>query len=152
MSTVFVFTGFSPHGVCLAWQPGLIWLTAAASVMTATAYFSISAALIALLLRRPDFGYRGVAVLFATFILACGTTHVFGVVTLWVPLYWLSGAMDAVAAVLSVATAIRRARCGRQIAVCKPPRRLPRRPTTGSPWVSRSPRWVTGARTARRIR
>jgi len=106
VSTVFDFTGFSPHGVCLAWQPGLIWLTAAANVMTATAYFSIPAALIALLLRRPDFGYRGVAVLFATFILACGTTHVFGAVTLWVPLYWLSGAMDAVTAVLSVATAI----------------------------------------------
>ncbi len=46
----------------------------------------------------------------------------------------------------------RRACFRRQIAAYKRPRPSPRRPITGAPWVSRSPRWATGARTARGIR
>jgi PAS domain S-box-containing protein len=44
--------------------------------------------------------------LFAAFILACGTTHVFGALTLWVPAYRLQGAVNAMTALLSVATAV----------------------------------------------
>jgi len=99
-------SAFTPHGFCLAWQPGLIWLTAISNLLIAAAYFSIPAALAALLIRRPGFEYASVLVLFAAFILACGTTHVFEAVTLWVPFYWISGITDAVTAALSIATAI----------------------------------------------
>jgi diguanylate cyclase (GGDEF)-like protein/PAS domain S-box-containing protein len=106
VSGPFSIAGFTPHGFCLAWQPGLIWLVAVANLVIAAAYFSIPAALAALLLRLPDFAYPRLAVLFAAFILACGTTHVLDALTLWVPLYWLAGGLDAITAALSVATAI----------------------------------------------
>ena len=99
------FSGLTPHGFCLAWQPGLIWLQATSDLLIAAAYFSIPAALLTFLRKRNDLAFKPVFGLFAAFILACGTTHVLGAVTLWVPAYWLDGAIKALTAVLSVATA-----------------------------------------------
>jgi diguanylate cyclase (GGDEF)-like protein len=106
MSRLLDLTAFTPHGFCLAWEPGLIWLTAGSNILIATAYFSIPAALAALMVRRRGIEYGSVLSLFAAFILACGATHVFAALTLWVPLYWISGITDAVTAALSIATAI----------------------------------------------
>jgi len=99
-------SAFTPHGFCLAWQPGLIWLVATSNIIIAAAYFSIPAALAALLIRRGSIEFASVLCLFATFILACGATHVLQAVTLWLPVYWISGMIDAVTAALSIATAI----------------------------------------------
>ena len=74
---------FTPHGFCLAWDPGLIWLQAGSDLLIALAYYSIPAALLVFLRRRTDLAFRGVFVLFAAFILACGTTHILSIVTLW---------------------------------------------------------------------
>jgi PAS domain S-box-containing protein len=97
---------FTPHGFCLAWDPGLIWLQAGSDMLIALAYYSIPAALLVFLRRRRDIAFRPVVALFAAFILACGTTHLLAVVTLWQPVYWLDGGIKAVTAALSVATAI----------------------------------------------
>ena len=105
MNHLFDLSAFTPHGFCLAWQPGLIWLTATSNILIALAYFSIPAALAALLIRRREFEYGAILGLFAAFILACGTTHVFAALTLWLPLYWISGITDAATAALSIATA-----------------------------------------------
>ena len=106
MWRVFDGANFTPHGFCLAWQPGLIWLTASSNLVIALSYFSIPAAIVVLLLRRPDLGYKPVAVLFAAFILACGMTHVFEALDLWMPIYRLAGFTDALTAVLSTCTAV----------------------------------------------
>jgi light-regulated signal transduction histidine kinase (bacteriophytochrome) len=45
-------------------------------------------------------------VLFAVFIVACGTTHLMEIWTLWHPSYWLSGAVKVVTAGASIGTAI----------------------------------------------
>jgi PAS domain S-box-containing protein len=97
---------FTPHGFCLAWDPGLIWLQAGSDLLIAAAYYSIPATLLIFLRRRRDLAFRPLFGLFAAFILACGTTHVLAVITLWQPLYWLDGGVKAVTAALSVATAI----------------------------------------------
>jgi signal transduction histidine kinase len=97
---------FTPHGFCLAWDPGLIWLQAASDVLIALAYFSIPAALLVFLRRRRDLAFKPVFGLFALFIMACGTTHIMGALTLWVPAYWIDGAIKALTAVLSISTAI----------------------------------------------
>jgi signal transduction histidine kinase len=97
---------FTPHGFCLAWDPALIWLEAAADALIALAYFSIPAALLVFLRRRSDLAFKPVFGLFALFILACGTTHVMGALTLWVPAYWTDAAIKGLTAVLSVTTAI----------------------------------------------
>ena len=99
-------SAFSPHGFCLLWEPGLIWLHAASDVLIALAYFSIPLAIAAFLRERRDFEYRWVGWLFAAFILACGTSHVLAVVTLWQPYYWLEGAVKAITALVSIATAV----------------------------------------------
>jgi PAS domain S-box-containing protein len=106
MFGIFDLSRFMPHGFCLAWDPGLIWLTAGSDLLIAAAYFSIPAALLLFLRRRQDLAFRPVFALFACFILACGTTHVLGAATLWLPLYWIQAWVDALTAGLSVATAI----------------------------------------------
>ncbi len=100
------FSDLTPHGFCLGWEPGLLWLTAGANLLIAGAYFCISAAGVALMLRRRSVPYKLVIALFAAFISACGVTHLLTTITLWLPLYWLSGAVDAVTASLSIVTAI----------------------------------------------
>jgi PAS domain S-box-containing protein len=99
-------SSYTPHGFCLAWQPGLLWLQASSDVLTAAAYYSIPAAIFVVLARRRDLLFRPVMLLFACFILACGTTHLISIVTLWLPIYWTEGVVKAVTALLSVTTAI----------------------------------------------
>jgi len=106
MSTFFDLSRFTPHGFCLAWDPGLVRLIAISDVLIALSYFSIPAALLVFLRRRHDLAFKPVFGLFAAFILACGSTHVMGAVTLWVPAYRLDGWINALTATLSVATAI----------------------------------------------
>jgi two-component sensor histidine kinase len=105
-SSWFEPSAFSPHGFCLAWEPALLWLHIISDGLIALAYFSIPLAILAFMRGRPDFTYRGMAWLFAGFILFCGTTHLFAIWTLWQPLYWLEGAIKAATAAISVATAI----------------------------------------------
>ncbi|HET6182337.1 MAG TPA: PAS domain S-box protein [Acetobacteraceae bacterium] len=99
-------SGFTPHGFCLAWDPGLVWLQAGSDLAIAAAYYSIPLALAFFVSRREDLAFRWVFLLFAAFIMACGTTHVMGVLTLWVPAYWADGAVKAVTAILSCVTAV----------------------------------------------
>jgi PAS domain S-box-containing protein len=105
MNGLFDLSRFTPHGFCLAWDPGLIWLLAGSDTLIALAYFSIPAALVVFLRHRRDLAFKPVFALFAAFILACGATHVMGAVTLWVPAYRLEGFVNAITAVLSVSTA-----------------------------------------------
>ncbi len=105
--TTLDYSLFTPHGFCLAWQPGLIWLQAVSDGLIALAYFSIPAALLVFVRRRRDLAFKPVFGLFAAFIMACGTTHVFGALTLWVPAYWTDAIVKAITAVLSVVTATR---------------------------------------------
>lgn len=98
-------SAFTPHGFCLLWEPGLIWLHTVSDILIALAYFSIPLAIIAFLRRRQDLEYRWVAWLFAGFILACGATHVMSIVTLWQPYYWLQGGVKLGTALISLATA-----------------------------------------------
>jgi two-component sensor histidine kinase len=99
-------SAFSPHGFCLLWEPGLLWLHAGSDALTALAYLSIPVALLAFLRRRRDVSFGWMGGLFAAFILLCGATHIMGLVTLWSPLYWLQGAIKLATALVSVATAI----------------------------------------------
>ena len=75
--------GFTPHGFCLVWDPGLIWLHAASDTLIGIAYYSIPIALIYFVSKRRDLAFRMIFVLTGLFILACGTTHIMGVWVLW---------------------------------------------------------------------
>lgn len=103
---MFDLDRLTPHGFCLSWDPGLLWLQAGSDLLIAAAYYSIPFALLRFSSLRRDLAFPWVFRLFAAFILACGTTHVLGVVTLWWPLYWVDGLLKFATALLSVTTAI----------------------------------------------
>src|SRR4030088_2295699 len=97
---------FMPHGMGFLWQPELIALHVASDSLVALAYYSIPVALIYFAWKRTDLAFPSIFVLTGLFILACGTTHIMGVWTLWFPDYRTDGGIKAVTALLSVGTAI----------------------------------------------
>jgi signal transduction histidine kinase/CheY-like chemotaxis protein len=96
----------SPHGICLLWDPELIWLHVLSDAVIAASYFSIPFALAIIVSKRRDFQFGWVAWAFATFILACGLTHIFSIYTLWVPIYGIEGIVKAITAAASIVTAV----------------------------------------------
>jgi signal transduction histidine kinase len=100
-------SSFLPHGFCYLWNPGLLWTHVTADFLIGTAYVVISVALAWLVHRvRRDIPFSWVFVAFGLFIITGGITHFMSIVTLWHPIYWISGGMKVITAVASVATAI----------------------------------------------
>ena len=99
-------SALSPHGFCLAWEPGLLWLHAASGLVIAGSYYAVPVALAVFVRRRKDIAFPWVFWLFAAFILACGTTHLLDVITLWEPYYWLQGLVLALTAAISLTAAV----------------------------------------------
>jgi len=97
---------YMPHGMCFLWQPELIALHVASDSAIAVAYYSIPVALGYFVWKRTDLAFPVIFVLTSLFILACGTTHLMGVWTLWFPDYRVDGGIKAVTALLSIGTAI----------------------------------------------
>jgi len=97
---------FMPHGQCLYWSPLVLWLNVVSDLLIAAAYLAISAGLVVLVRGRPEIPQRRLFRLFSLFILACGLTHVMGVVTMWHGVHGLEGLVKAATAVVSVATAL----------------------------------------------
>lgn len=94
-----------PHGYCFSWDPGILWLLVISDGLIALAYFSIPVALWVFVQRRTDLQFKWIFLMFGTFIMACGITHVMDVWTIWQPDYWLDGAIRAGTAIVSIATA-----------------------------------------------
>ena len=105
LMSLFTTPGFEPHGQCFLWTPALVWLYVLSDGLIALAYYSIPVGLFYFVRRRPDLAFKRVFFMFGAFIVACGTTHLLGVWTLWYPDYWLDGSFKALTAVFSVATA-----------------------------------------------
>ncbi|MFN6463000.1 MAG: PAS domain S-box protein [Nostoc sp. DedVER02] len=102
----FSTSQFIPHGHCYLWKPGLVWLHLVSDVLTGLAYYSIPVMLVYFVRKRQDMPFGWIFLMFGTFIVACGTTHLMDVWTLWYPTYWLSGLLKAITAFVSVLTAI----------------------------------------------
>lgn len=103
---LFGGSDLAPHGYCLLWEPGLIWLYAISDGAIAIAYFTIPLALVVVGRRRGDLVFRPLLWLFAAFILLCGATHWLDVVTLWTPVYGFQGLVKATTACASIFTSI----------------------------------------------
>ena len=93
-----------PHGMCYLWDPVVLWLSVISDSLIAAAYYAIPFLMFSFMRKRRDVGFKGIFVAFAVFILACGTTHLMGAVTVWNPLYHLDGVIKAITAVASLAT------------------------------------------------
>lgn len=98
--------GFIPHGHCYLWQTNLVGLHVLADGFIALAYFSIPIMLIYFVSKRQDAqAFKKVSWLFGAFITACGITHIMEIWTLWYPIYWISGILKAMTALISIYTA-----------------------------------------------
>lgn len=98
--------GFLPRGDSYLWRWDLVSLHIISDGLIALAYAAIPFALFRLVRARRGLPFNQLVVSFAVFIIACGATHAAEIWTLWYPSYWLSGALKALTAVASVATAI----------------------------------------------
>lgn len=106
LNNFFSTNQFIPHGHCYLWKPELVWLHLLSDVLTGLAYYSIPVMLFYFVRKRRDVPFGWMFLMFGTFIVACGTTHLMDVWTLWYPTYWLSGLLKAITALVSVFTAI----------------------------------------------
>ncbi|MBD0265736.1 MAG: PAS domain S-box protein, partial [Tolypothrix sp. Co-bin9] len=102
----FTSGSFIPHGHCYLWQTNLVGLHILSDAFIALAYYSIPATLFYFVRKRQDLPFDWIFLLFSAFIVACGTTHLIEIWTLWHPTYWLSGFVKAVTALISVITAV----------------------------------------------
>jgi len=105
LTAFFDTSGLAPHGVCLLWRPELYWTHAISDAVIAMAYFSIPAFLLILMIRRPDLMPGWILGLFASFIVACGITHLLGLWTLWEPDYGPQALAKLATAAISLLTA-----------------------------------------------
>jgi hypothetical protein len=111
--------GYQPHAVCLLEDPAIIAAEVLTNLGVALAYYTIPLVLWRFVRRFPTLPFRSVAVMFLVFILACGTSHLTRVLTLFIGgwAYWLDAAVCSVTVVASLATALGLLRHGPQIAV-----------------------------------
>lgn len=96
---------FMPHGFCLQWNPQLVGLLVVSNLLTALSYYSIPSNLLYIAARKKmRFGW--LLVMFACFIVLCGTTHIMSIVTIWNGNYWLEAIVNALTAAISLVTAV----------------------------------------------
>jgi PAS domain S-box-containing protein len=101
-----VDTGFMPHGHCYFWYPEMLWLQVGSDALITLAYYMIPVTLIYFVHRRRELPFPWIFIMFGAFILACGTTHLMDIWTVWNPAYWLQGIIKLATAGISMATAI----------------------------------------------
>lgn len=106
LGRLFSSDEFMPHGHCYLWQPGIVWLHVLSDAAIAFSYTTIPFTLLYFVRRRRDLPFHWMFLCFGTFIIACGATHLMEIVTLWTPLYWLSGGVKLVTALASLSTAV----------------------------------------------
>ncbi|MEG4280983.1 ATP-binding protein [Microcoleus sp. MON1_C1] len=102
----FFSNNFIPHGHCYLWKPGLVWLHLTSDALTTLAYFSVAVAIVYFTNERKDLPAHTVILLVGFFFIfaLCGMTHLMGIVTLWHPIYWVSGLIKAVTGAWSLYT------------------------------------------------
>jgi diguanylate cyclase (GGDEF)-like protein/PAS domain S-box-containing protein len=105
ITQILLFGQYIPHGHCYLWQTPLVALHVLSDAFIAIAYYLIPIFLIYFVRQRQDVPFKRILILFSAFILSCGTTHVIAIVTLWQPIYWISGTIKAITALISLYTA-----------------------------------------------
>src|SRR6266404_8933138 len=106
LTGLFDPSGFPPpKETGTGWTPPLIWLHVTSDLFIWLAYVSIPLVLL-YFTRRRDLPFPRLFVLFALFILACGTTHLIDALIFEYPIYRFAGVMKLITAIVSWATVI----------------------------------------------
>ena len=99
-------SNFMPHGHCYQWLPEIVWLHAVSDAIIGVSYYSIPILLGYFAHKRRDLEFKWMFVLFGAFIMACGTTHLLEVWTIWNGTYRLTGVVKLATGFISAATAV----------------------------------------------
>ena len=100
-------SNFLPHSFCYLGSQGLIWTHVLADFLIFLAYFAISATLVYLVYKgHREIPFHWMFLAFGLFIVACGATHLMEAITVWFPVYVLSGGVKIFTALASLTTAI----------------------------------------------
>jgi len=95
-----------PHGHCYLWRPDILFLHAFSDSLIAISYFIIPICLIFIIKKRTDIPIKKLIILFILFIVFCGMTHILELISIWIPIYYTSGIIKLLTAIVSVATVI----------------------------------------------
>ncbi|MDF1757535.1 MAG: ATP-binding protein [Legionellaceae bacterium] len=98
--------GFMPHGMCLLWTPSVLWTLVFSNSLISLSYLMIPFTLLYVYLKRKDFNFIWIFLLFGAFILFCGATHLLHVITYWNPIYGVQATVDLLTGIVSFLTAI----------------------------------------------
>ena len=102
----FSTNGFMPHGMCLSWKPSILWSLVISNLLITLAYTLIPIALGFIYIKRRDFKFNWIFLIFALFIILCGITHLIEVITFWKPIYGIASVVEWLTALVSLATAV----------------------------------------------
>lgn len=108
MEAESLFVGnFMPHGHCYLWKPGIVWLHVVSDIVIVFSYYVIPFLLTYVVYKTKGvLRFNWLFLLFAIFIVACGTTHLMEIVNVWKTEYVLSGVIKGITAVTSILTAL----------------------------------------------
>ncbi|MCK6599632.1 MAG: hypothetical protein L6Q37_14805, partial [Bdellovibrionaceae bacterium] len=82
-----------------------MWLNVISDFLITVSYYVIPFYLIFLVKKRKDLEFNWIVVMFAVFILSCGTTHLMDIITVWNPQYAIQGVIKFCTALVSMLTA-----------------------------------------------
>ena len=105
-SNIFDTSPWPPRWECGHWSEFHGWLYILSDIGIWAAYFAIPLILGFFLYRKANswMPFSGIFLLFITFILACGLTHLIDAVIFWVPIYKFSAVIRFATAVVSIST------------------------------------------------
>jgi diguanylate cyclase (GGDEF)-like protein len=106
MDSIFGEIALLPFRSAYQSDPRLLWLHVLSESGIALAYLSFPVLLVLFLRQRRDTPYLGLFRMFALFSALGGATHVVAILEIWRPIYWAEGMLQAMAAVVSIATVV----------------------------------------------
>ena len=99
-------TYFIADGTSNGLTKGLFGLHLFSNAFISVSAFSMAFCLVYIVWQRKDVPFNWIFFLFAAFIFSCGISHIIDIWNLWHLNYWLSGYVRAIAALISLLTAI----------------------------------------------
>jgi PAS domain S-box-containing protein len=106
ITDLFSSGSFIPHGHFFLEKPAVFWVHVLFDATIALACYSVSLPLFRFVQRRRDLPLNWILLLFAAFVIICGTSHLASIWTLCHSTDWLSGSIKALTALASLSIAI----------------------------------------------
>jgi len=103
---LFDSSTFQRRQTCVGWWDELIYMHVGADLIIWLSYMAIPVMLIYFIRKRPELPFPHIFKLFGAFILACGTTHLLGMLAFFHPMYRLDAVIKIGTALVSAVTAI----------------------------------------------